>query len=79
MMIQRLTGELIVGIVLTFAPQQGLTEDVKDTFYEDSISILNNLEKISWSYLVVTSAYMLWRVQMIITEFMKVLGMLAEI
>ena len=79
MTIQRLTGELIVGIVLTFAPQQGLTEDVKDTFYEDSISILNNLEKISWSYLVVTSAYMLWRVQMIITEFMKVLGMLAEI
>ena len=79
MMIQRLTGELIVGIVLTFAPQQGLTEDVNDTFYEDSISILNNLEKISWSYLVVTSAYMLWRVQMIITEFMKVLGMLAEI
>ena len=59
MMIQRLTGELIVGIVLTFAPQQGLTEDVNDTFYEDSISILNNLEKISWSYLVVTSAYML--------------------
>ena len=59
MTIQRLTGELIVGIVLTFAPQQGLTEDVKDTFYEDSISILNNLEKISWSYLVVTSAYML--------------------
>ena len=79
MTIQRLTGELIVGILLTFAPQQGLTEDVKDTFYEDSISILNNLEKISWSYLVVTSAYMLWRVQMIITEFMKVLGMLAEI
>ena len=79
MMIQRLTGELIVGIVLTFAPQQGLTEDVKDTFYEDSISILNNLEKISWSYLVVTSTYMLWRVQMIITEFMKVLGVLAEI
>ena len=59
MTIQRLTGELIVGIVLTFARQQGLTEDVKDTFYEDSISILNNLEKISWSYLVVTSAYML--------------------
>ena len=59
MMIQRLTGESIVGIVLTFAPQQGLTEDVNDTFYEDSISILNNLEKISWSYLVVTSAYML--------------------
>ena len=79
MTIQRLTGELIVGIVLTFAPQQGLTEDVKDTFYEDSISILNNLEKISWSYLVVTSTSMLWRVQMIITEFMKVLGVLAEI
>ena len=59
MTIQRLTGELIVGIVLTFAPQQGLTEDVKDTFYEDSISILNNLEKISWSYLVVTSTSML--------------------
>ena len=59
MMIQRLIGKLIVGILLTFAPQQGPTEDVKDTFYEDSISILNNLEKISWSYLVVTSAYML--------------------
>ena len=79
MMIQRLIGKLIVGILLTFAPQQGPTEDVKDTFYEDLISILKNLEKISSSYLVVTSTYMLWRVQMIITEFMKVLGMVAEI
>ena len=79
MTIQRLIGKLIVGILLTFAPQQGPTEDVKDTFYEDLISILKNLEKLSSSYLVVTSTYMLWRVQMIITEFMKVLGMLAEI
>ena len=79
MTIQRLIGKLIVGILLTFAPQQGPTEDVKDTFYEDLISILKNLEKLSSSYLVVTSTYMLWRVQMIITEFMKVLGMVAEI
>ena len=64
---------------MTFASQQGLAEDVKYTFYKDLIPILKTLEKMSWSYSVVTSTYMLGRMQMIMIEFMEVLGMVAEI
>ena len=63
---------------MTFASQQGLAEDVKDTFYKDLIPILKTLEKMSWSYSVVTSTYMLGRIQMIMIEFMEVLSMVAE-
>ena len=34
-MIKLLIGKLNVAIVLTYAPQQGLTEDVKDRFYKE--------------------------------------------
>ena len=63
---------------MTFASQQGLAEDVKDTFYKYLIPILKTLEKMSWSYSVVTSTYMLGRIQMIMIEFMEVLSMVAE-
>ena len=63
---------------MTFASQQGLAEDVKDTFNKDLIPILKTLEKMSWSYSVVTSTYMLGRIQMIMIEFMEVLSMVAE-
>ena len=75
MMIKLLIGKWIVPIVLTFGSQQGLAEDVKDKFYKDLIPILKTLEKMSWSYSVVTSTYMLGRMQVI----MMVLGMVAEI
>ena len=51
----------------------------KDKFYEHLSPLSQTLEKIGWLYFVVTSVDMLGRMQMVIMEFMVVLGMVSEI
>ena len=45
MMIKLLIGIRVVAIVSTYPPQQGLGEDEKDTFYEDLITLVSNINK----------------------------------
>ena len=56
MMIKLLINKRLVAIVSTYVQVQGLAEDVKDNSYEDLISHVSKLEKMSWSYLVVTAS-----------------------
>ena len=43
MMIKLLIGKQIVAVVLSYVPQQGLAEDVKDNFYKDLISLFSKV------------------------------------
>ena len=56
MMIKLLINKRLVAIVSTYVQVKGLAEDVKDNSYEDLISHVSKLEKMSWSYLVVTAS-----------------------
>ena len=43
MAIKLLTGKRVLSIISTYAPQQGLGEDIKDKFYEDLIAYISKL------------------------------------
>ena len=53
---------------------KGLTEYIKDKFSKIWSPLSQKMEKMSWSYLVVTSTDMLGRMQMVMMKFMEVLG-----
>ena len=79
MMIKLLIGKRTVAIVSTCAPKQGVTEDRKYKSSKIWPPLSQMLEKMSWSYLVVTSTAILGGMQMVMMESIEVLCIVSKI
>ena len=54
MLLKVLVGKIVVTIISTCAPQQGLSDDAKEKFYPDLILHTSKVDKKRLSYWVVT-------------------------